>query len=289
MRIWKDSRKSRLIFVGSLIGSAGLVTLVTFWLTIPRFWPIVKETSVERAVKAGTGPAFWWPPSWREDYRTRKLYQIAIESLANLKTDLVVDLSYHPWDEWQFAISALKNVAAESNGESRLAVIRSMPEFALTDQDNRTVRSSDLRGKVALVSFIFTTCNGTCPATTHRMSLVHQTLKSRGLLKDGRVRLVSITLDPARDTPEVLGRYMQLYDLDAKHWSFLTGPAEDVDRTIAAWDMWVRPAANGQLDHPSRIFLVDPQARVREIYNLSFLKPDWVAEDVKLLLDETTR
>ena len=50
--------------------------------------------------------------------------------------------------------------------------------------------------------------------------------------------------------------------------------------------MWVRPAANGQLDHPSRIFLVDPRGRIREIYNLNFLKPAWVVEDVELLLQE---
>ena len=119
------------------------------------------------------------------------------------------------------------------------------------------------------------------------MSLVQQELKSRGLLEDGRVRLVSITLDPARDTPEVLARYMRLYDADPEHWSFLTGPVEDVQRTITAWDMWVRPTANGQLDHPSRIFLVDQKAKVREIYNLSFLKPAWAVDDVKLLLDES--
>jgi protein SCO1/2 len=50
--------------------------------------------------------------------------------------------------------------------------------------------------------------------------------------------------------------------------------------------MWAKPAANGQLDHPSRIFLVDPQYRIREIYNLNFLKPKWVVQDVELLLKE---
>jgi hypothetical protein len=50
--------------------------------------------------------------------------------------------------------------------------------------------------------------------------------------------------------------------------------------------MWARPAANGQLDHPSRIFLVDRQSRVREIYNLNFWKTAWVLEDIKLLLSE---
>jgi protein SCO1/2 len=171
---------------------------------------------------------------------------------------------------------------------SRLAVIRTAPDFALMTQTGQTLRLSDLRGKVLLVSFIFTTCNGTCPATTHRMSQMQQELLKHGLCKDDRVRFLSITLDPVRDTPEVLSRYMQLYDIDAKNWSFLTGPTEQVAKTIQAWGMWVRPAANGQLDHPSRIFLIDGRGRIREVYNLSFLKPAWVVEDVQQLLKEET-
>jgi protein SCO1/2 len=169
---------------------------------------------------------------------------------------------------------------------SRLAVIQKAPEFALTDQSGATLRRADLRGKVWLVSFVFTTCNGSCPATTHRMGQVQQELKARGLLKGDDVRLVSITLDPARDTPEVLRNYMRLYDAEPASWSFLTGPPDEVAKVIAAWGMWASPAANGQLDHPSRIFLVDRRGQVREIYNLSFLKAAWVADDVALLLGE---
>jgi cytochrome oxidase Cu insertion factor (SCO1/SenC/PrrC family) len=50
--------------------------------------------------------------------------------------------------------------------------------------------------------------------------------------------------------------------------------------------MWTRPGANGQLDHPSRIFLVDRRGRVREIYNVGLLRPAWVADDIELLLRE---
>jgi protein SCO1 len=179
----------------------------------------------------------------------------------------------------------LAGVPANAEANSRLAVISRAPEFSLINQDNQKVHSADLRGKVLLVGFIFTTCNGTCPATTHRMALVQQELKSRRLSKK-EVHLLSITLDPARDTAEVLQRYMQLYDVDAANWSFLTGPVASVTKTIAAWGMWARPAANGQLDHPSRVFLVDPRGRIREIYNLTYLKPAWVAEDIEFLLKE---
>jgi protein SCO1/2 len=169
---------------------------------------------------------------------------------------------------------------------SRLAVIQNAPEFSLTDQAGEKFSSANLRGKVWLVSFVFTTCNGSCPATTHRMEQIQEALKDKGHLKDGKVRLLSITLDPARDSPEVLRGYMKLYDADPASWSFVTGKPDEVNKVIAAWGMWAKPAANGQFDHPSRIFLVDPKGRVREIYHLGFLKPKWVLEDVELLLKE---
>jgi len=169
---------------------------------------------------------------------------------------------------------------------SRLAVIQKAPDFALTSQDGKNVHLADFKGKVLLVSFIFTTCNGSCPATTHRIEKVQTVLKNKGLLKSGKVHLLSITLDPARDKPDVLRRYMQLYDADPAGWTFLTGSKDKVAKVIAAWGMWARPADNGQLDHPSRIFLVDQRGRIREIYNLSFMKPDWVMADIGLLLKE---
>jgi protein SCO1/2 len=186
-----------------------------------------------------------------------------------------------------FLALALSLAAAEP--PSRLAVIQQAPDFALTTQAGDTLKFSDLKGKVLLVSFVFTTCNGSCPATTHRMGKVQEELKARGLATGGKVRLLSVTLDPARDTPDVLQNYMRLYDADPADWTFLTGTPERVGKVIKDWGMWAKPAANGQLDHPSRVFLVDPRGQVREIYNLDFFKPAWVAEDVRLLLDEAKR
>src|SRR6266852_7628990 len=172
----------------------------------------------------------------------------------------------------------------DSKNPSRLAVIQNAPDFTLTTQTGDKLSSADLKEKVLLVSFIFTTCNGTCPATTHRMSQIQEEIKTRGLFNNGGVRLLSITLDPVRDTPEVLRGYMKLYDADPAHWTFLTGPSNQVASVVKAWGMWAKPAANGQLDHPSRIFLVDRRGRVREIYNLDFLKTPWVIEDIAALL-----
>jgi protein SCO1/2 len=163
---------------------------------------------------------------------------------------------------------------------SRLPTIRPAPEFTLINQHAKPVKLSDYRGKAVLVSFIFTTCNGSCPATTHRLAKVHDALAKEPELHK-QVHFVSITLDPARDTPEMLRGYMKLYELDEEHWTCVTGPVKDVIKVHAAWDMWAKPAANGQLDHPSRVFLVDKEGRVREIYNLDFLRIPWVVEDIR--------
>jgi protein SCO1/2 len=183
-------------------------------------------------------------------------------------------------------VLAAGSVAAAPPTASRLAVIREAPDFTLTTQGDQPLHLADLKGKVLLVGFIFTTCNGSCPATTHRMGQVQHLLQERGLGKGDKVRLLSITLDPVRDTAEKLRNYMELYDADPAGWSFLTGQPERIASVVTAWGMWAKPAANGQLDHPSRVFLLDRRGRIREIYNLSFLKPAWVLEDIQLLLDE---
>src|SRR5262249_42027487 len=141
-------------------------------------------------------------------------------------------------------------VLAVQSASVPLADIGPAPEVALIDARGRPFRLSDLRGKAVVVSFIYTTCGGSCPATTREMARVQGALKEAGLWgKD--VAFVSISLDPARDTPEVLSAYGRAYGADPAAWHFLTGPADRVERVIRSWDMWARRNASGVLDHPS--------------------------------------
>jgi protein SCO1/2 len=181
---------------------------------------------------------------------------------------------------WNFAVFACLAV----NPPSPLADLGSAPRVELTDQRGHPFRLDDLRGKCVLVSFVFTTCNGACPATTHNLYRVQEALKGAGLWGD-RVAFVSITLDPKNDTPEILSRYAEVYGCDPANWSFLTGLPEQVEGVWKAWDMWARrDPVSGLLDHPSRIFLLDPNGHRREIYNLQFLSPEAVREDIRGLL-----
>jgi protein SCO1/2 len=177
----------------------------------------------------------------------------------------------------------LVNLAVLAAPAERLAVIGAAPNFALRDQNDRPVRLADFRGRVVVVGFIFTTCNGTCPATTHRMAKLREACARRPDLKD-RVQFVSISLDPERDVPERLRGYMRLYEIEGGDWTFLTGTAKEVAPVLAAWGMWAKPAPGGQLDHPSRVYLVDASGRIREIYNLDFFRLPWVLEDISALI-----
>ena len=150
------------------------------------------------------------------------------------------------------------------------------PEFALVDQDGDTLRDVDLQGRVWLASFIFTHCTDFCPRVTQEMARLRDWLRAQGLL-GRKVRLVSFSVDPARDTPEVLRAYAaQFGGSPAPDWAFLTGtPPSRVLRMIEqGFHLTARPMPAGPADtiagyqvmHAVRIALVDGQGQVRGTY-----------------------
>jgi protein SCO1/2 len=166
-----------------------------------------------------------------------------------------------------------------------LADIAPAPATVLVDSAAKPFDLASLRGKVVLVSFVYTTCNGTCPLTTQTLARLQKKLESAKLWGKS-VEFVSITLDAKRDTPEVLVRYAKLFGADLAAWHFLTGTPAQVESVIKDWGMWVKTDANGVIDHPSRIFLLDARGHEREIYNLEFLTENSVVEDVRALMTE---
>jgi protein SCO1 len=181
------------------------------------------------------------------------------------------------------AILMFAVATATSAKPGRLADIGQAPRTQLVDSTGRPFDLARLRGKVVVVSFVYTTCNGVCPATTQTLVRVQRTLREAKLWKTS-VEFVSITLDPKRDIPDVLTRYAQLFGADLAAWHYLTGDPDQVASVIKAWGVWVKSNAAGVLDHSSRIFLIDQNGHEREIYSLEFLKPEGVVEDVRELL-----
>jgi cytochrome oxidase Cu insertion factor (SCO1/SenC/PrrC family) len=101
---------------------------------------------------------------------------------------------------------------------AHLPVYGAVPDFALIDQRVRPVRHGDLIGKVWIASFIFTHCPDECPLMTAEMARFQSDLADFADL-----RLVSISIDPDRDTPAVLAQYAERFDADPDRWFFLTG------------------------------------------------------------------
>jgi cytochrome oxidase Cu insertion factor (SCO1/SenC/PrrC family) len=179
-----------------------------------------------------------------------------------------------------------------------------VPDFALIERSGQSVTRADLLGKVWIASIIFTRCAEECPLVSNHMARLQATFAA-----EPDVRLVSITVDPAYDTPEVLTRYAQSFAAQPQRWLFLTGdkamiyrlvregfrlglmdPQESVKSSAvpeaarvrhALWQL-LTPAsalahgdgpahdeAQRAITHSARLVLVDRQSQVRHLYTIA--------------------
>ena len=104
-----------------------------------------------------------------------------------------------------------------------LQVFGALPDFSLTERSGRNVTLADLREKVWIANFIYTHCTDTCPLQSARMAKLQDDFAG-----ERDLRLVSITVDPARDTPRVLVGYAARYGADPQRWLFLTGEKQAI-------------------------------------------------------------
>lgn len=158
---------------------------------------------------------------------------------------------------------------------SNLPVLGTIPEFELTDQAGDSFGSEDVANKVWIANFIFTTCTGTCPAQTTHMSELQERL-ARDPSWDG-IRLVTFTVDPSHDTPEVLTDYSEIYGADQDHWKFLTGEREAIWKLCKnGFKMQVSPNPDDTsmpILHDTKMVLIDRMGQIRGYYD-SFKEQD---------------
>ncbi|MBI3269854.1 MAG: DUF420 domain-containing protein [Planctomycetes bacterium] len=138
-----------------------------------------------------------------------------------------------------------------------------LPPFTFQERGGRTVRAEDLRGSSWIADFIFTRCGGPCPRLTGEMARLQRELP-------GSVRLVTFTVDPEHDTPEVLARYAEFAGANPERWLFLSGPKAELHRLIGegfhltAEDQPADP--ENPFLHDTRFVLVDDSGRIRGYY-----------------------
>jgi protein SCO1/2 len=167
--------------------------------------------------------------------------------------------------------------------EPPLPKIAPAPEFALTSQDGAPVTLADFRGKVVAVTFIFTMCTATCPVLTPMMSFVQDQL---GRDFGTKIAFVSITVDPERDTPDVLKEYAQAFGANFAGWNFLTGTPAAIRDVTHRYGVFASKTANGDVDHTFLTSIVDPHGILRVQYLGVRFDPEEFRRDLLSLLKE---
>lgn len=140
----------------------------------------------------------------------------------------------------------------------------SIPAFELVNQRGQKFGSAELAGKVYVADFVFTTCGGPCPRLSKAMERIQKRTKNLGT----SFQLVTITVDPENDTPEVLAQYARGYHANPTRWSFLTGPQADVERTVVkGFKLAMGKEEEGMgMFHSERLVLVDGDGDMRGLY-----------------------
>jgi protein SCO1/2 len=157
-----------------------------------------------------------------------------------------------------------------------------VPDFTLTDQTGAIFYSkAKLDGHVWVADFIYTNCGGPCPRMSTQMNQIR-----RAIDDNPDVQSVSFTIDPDRDTPEVLAQYGKRYKAEPAVWHLLTGTKPELKKL--SWDAFHLGDVNGDLEHSTRFVLVDRKSRIRGYYDSAESEsiPKLVA-DIKRLLKDT--
>ena len=168
--------------------------------------------------------------------------------------------------------------------DQRLPTLGMAPEFALTSQDGVEISLESLGGKVIAVAFIYTNCPDVCSVLTAKMVSVQDAM---GPAFSTDVAFVSITVDPERDTPEVLKNYAKQLGADLAGWSFLTGNFDAVRDAALGYGVVILPATkDGEVDHNTLTTLIDRNGTMRVKYIGSRFDPEEFRRDLLGLVNE---
>jgi len=154
------------------------------------------------------------------------------------------------------------------------------PEIVLVNQSGQPLTLMELRGKVVLLTFTYSTCAEACPLITAAMAALQQRLTAA---KRPQVFFLSVTAQPEVDTPAVLHAYAHRLGVDLASWAFVTGHSQAVQAVWQAFGLTVKPRAKGVVDHPAWTFLIDREGMVQYRYLGSLLEVETMLEDMRTL------
>lgn len=154
-----------------------------------------------------------------------------------------------------------------------------IPEFSFVNQDGKSIGRKDMEGKITIVDFFFTSCPSICPVMSTEMERVQDMFRD-----EPNVQIMSISIDPEYDTPEILKEYADEHGANSSKWHFLSGPKLETYQLARCG--FVLPTIDGQgvaddFIHSDKFILIDEQGRIRGYYSGTN------REDVDLLMLET--
>ncbi|EJF08634.1 MULTISPECIES: SCO family protein [Pontibacter] len=181
-------------------------------------------------------------------------------------------------------VTATGEVQRDAKGDT---LFNQVPAFQLTSQQGQAISQKDLDGHIYVADFFFATCPDICKAMSSQMVRVQEAFQD-----EEQVKLVSFTVNPEYDTPEVLREYGERYGADPGKWYFLTGDRDKI-YTLAQKGFYLPVMkVEGQQDfiHSEKFMLVDKDRYVRGIYDGTDKEDvDRLIIEIKVLLDEYSK
>ena len=158
-----------------------------------------------------------------------------------------------------------------------------VPDASFLDQDGRKRAFTDFRGSRVVMTFIYTQCPMPtfCPLLDRRFAAMQKPLADAAAMKD--VRLVTISFDPATDTPPVLKAHARRLNADPDRWTFLTGDRDEVDRFASRFGVQISRALNDARDitHNLRTVIIDRDGKLVKVYTGNDWTPEQILSDLK--------
>jgi protein SCO1/2 len=143
---------------------------------------------------------------------------------------------------------------------THLPLLGDVPDFQFRDQNDRPFGRAQMLGKVCVVDFIFTRCQGICPVMANRYTRLHR------LFQDApELQLISVSVDPDYDTPDILRQYAASYGVTDGRWILLHAPLDHVKDFCE--NGFLLPAEDLPQGHSGKFALVDRQGRIRGYYD----------------------
>lgn len=177
-----------------------------------------------------------------------------------------------------------------------LPVYYTVPEFILTNEFGKPFGSKDLKGRFYIVNFMFTSCPTTCPALMAKMDLVQKRIRGLGT----KAAIVTFTVDPKTDTPEVLYKYARKRHSNPFIWTYLTGSKPELEKIIIDGfkvPMGEKAEVQKQVGnevislydivHSEKLVLVDSLGQVRGYYGTEKVEMDKMMIDLGLLVNNS--